>query len=97
MLASAPKPMRRAFTPIVATVAILAAALSPSHAASAAYATAACVHVRIGAATTCLIAGRPCNPRYEKQYRSHGFRCRRNTAGEYRLWQVPLRSLPPGV
>jgi hypothetical protein len=87
--------VRNLLTAIAASAAILAVAASASPASHAA--TAACVHAKIGATTTCLVAGRPCRPRYEKQYRSHGFRCRRNTAGHYRLWQAPLVSLPPAV
>ncbi len=89
--------MRKLLTLIAATVAILVAASFGSHSARAADGTVACAHVKIGASSTCLIAGRPCRPRYEKQYRSHGFSCRRNTAGQYRLWQGPVRSLPPAV
>jgi hypothetical protein len=90
--------VRNVLIAIAASAAILAVAASASPAAPAATtATTACVHAKIGATTTCLVAGRPCRPRYEKQYRSHGFRCRRNTAGHYRLWQAPLVSLPPAV
>jgi hypothetical protein len=83
--------MRRVLTSVGATAAI---ALAGSTAAATA---SGCARVKIGASATCLVAGRPCHPRYEKQYRHHGFKCRRNTAGQYRLWQVPIRSLPPAV
>jgi hypothetical protein len=99
VVASARETMRKVLTPIAATAALLIAGSVGSSAAPAATtaATPACAHVKIGAATTCLIAGRPCRPRYERQYRRHGFKCRRNTAGQYRLWQVPIVSSPPGV
>ncbi|HWF72058.1 MAG TPA: hypothetical protein VG186_01865 [Solirubrobacteraceae bacterium] len=98
-------------TPIAATAALLTAGLftatattataTAAAAATTATATAtastACAHVKIGATSTCLVAGRPCSPRYEKQYQSHGFKCRRNTADRYRLWKNPLTSLPPAV
>jgi len=88
--------MRKVLTPIAATAAILLGSFA-AHSASGATGAAACAKVKIGATSTCLVAGRPCSPRYEKQYRSHGFKCKRNTAGQYRLWQVPLTSLPPAV
>jgi hypothetical protein len=83
--------MRRVLTSVAATAAILIAG------STAAATATGCARVKIGATTTCLVAGRPCNPSYEKQYRHHGFKCRRNTAGRYRLWQVPIHSLPPAV
>jgi hypothetical protein len=88
--------MRNLLTVIVSIVALFLAATSAAHARPTAH-PAGCAKVRIGDSETCLIAGRPCTPRYEKLYRKHGFKCRRNTAGEYRLWQVPLHGLPPAV
>lgn len=85
--------MRKLLLPIAATAVILVSGEVGAHAAT----VGACVHVKIGSRNVCLIAGRPCQPRYEKQYRRHGFECRRNTAGEYRLWEGPPRGLPPAV
>jgi hypothetical protein len=53
-----------------------------------------CKKVEIGSHRQCLIAGHPCDRRFESQYERHGFRCRRNAAGQYRLWQ-PIKSTQP--
>jgi hypothetical protein len=98
VVASARETMRKVLTPIAATAALLVAGSVGSPSAPAApTAATACAHVKIGLTTTCLVAGRPCLRRYEKEYRRHGFQCRRNTAGQYRLWQVPIVSSPTGV
>ena len=55
------------------------------------------MRVKIGRRAECLVAGRTCSPRYEKLYQRYGFRCRRNTAGEYRLWKIALHGRPPAV
>jgi hypothetical protein len=71
--------------PLIASAALMiGVATADSHPVVA---TAACVRATIGDRTLCLIAGRPCRPRYERQYERHGFKCKRNAAGEYRLWQ----------
>jgi hypothetical protein len=80
---------------IAVAAAILAAGASGSP--SAPSGRAACARVTIGKRAECLIAGHPCNPRYEKLYQRYGFRCRRNTASEYRLWKIALHGLPPAV
>jgi hypothetical protein len=55
---------------------------------------AACHKVKIGGHRQCLVAGHPCKPRYERQYERYGFRCRRNAAGQYRLWQPIKQGVP---
>ena len=77
----------RALTPLIAAAGLLISCASASPAADAGQAGRACVQARIGGHVQCLIAGHPCKPRYEKQYERHGFKCKRNTAGQYRLWK----------
>lgn len=93
--------MGKLLLPFAAAAMLLAAvmlAAAPGAVATPMPATAAaCITATVGGHTTCLLAGRKCSPRYEQQYQRHGFKCRRNTAGEYRLWRVPLHSLPPEV
>lgn len=55
--------------------------------------TVTCKRVKIGASRRCLIAGKPCDPRYARQYARHGFRCKPNVDGRYRLWK-PIRVGP---
>ncbi len=73
--------------PSFAAAALLFSGAPNMHPVSTQHVLSACVPVTIGQRTHCLIAGHPCNPRYEKQYARHGFTCKRNTAGDYRLWQ----------
>ena len=80
---------------VAVAAAILAAGASGS--TSVRSGQAACARVTIGKRAECLVAGRPCNPHYEKLYQRHGFKCRRNTAGEYRLWKIDVHRLPPAV
>jgi hypothetical protein len=87
--------LRKVLVVIAVAAAIFAAGASGSP--SAPSGQAACARVTIGKRDECLVAGRPCNPRYEKLYQRHGFKCRRNTAGEYRLWKIAVHVLPPAV
>jgi hypothetical protein len=83
------------FLPAVA--ALLIGCTSNSRATTTTHQTAACVRVTIGTSSRCLIAGKPCNPRYEKLYERHGFRCKPNTDGNYRLWQpITVGPTKPG-
>jgi hypothetical protein len=75
----------------VATLAGAGCGHGPRAAASP---TPSCVRAEIGGRSVCLVAGHRCNPRYEQQYERHHFRCKRNAAGEYRLWQ-PVKSGTP--
>jgi hypothetical protein len=91
--------LSRTLMPLAAAAALLIGGslyLSPAREPAAAPAQAACVRARIAGSEWCLTAGRPCDPRYERRYEHSGFKCRRNNAGQYRLWQA-LRPGQPRV
>ena len=52
-----------------------------------------CARVQVGSGRMCLVAGHRCNPRYERTYERHGFRCRKDTMGVDRLW-IPVKDGP---
>jgi hypothetical protein len=78
----------------VASLALLPACSVATDVSMRVVATSACVKAQIGGQSQCLIAGHRCDPRYDKKYERHGFKCRRNTAGKYRLW-TPIRPGQP--
>ena len=79
--------MRPVLPLLAATAALLLSGPSTLDAVASVPASHACVKVRIKRHRQCVIAGYPCNPRYENRYERVGFRCKRNTAGQYRFWQ----------
>jgi hypothetical protein len=73
---------------IVAVIALSCAATAPiavTESVASPVAQVACVHARIGGQSKCLARGKLCARRYERQYKSRGFTCKRGRDGRYRL------------